>query len=81
MKTNNEDRGTISQGWNSGIRPRIWKLARREEETGAQGGGGRQRRGRGSQTVGRGFLASLKRLMEALEATEAHFIRCGRMRA
>jgi len=52
------------------------QLARREEEEQAQGGGGRQRRGRASQTVGRGFLASLKRLMEALEATEAHFIRC-----
>ena len=51
------------------------QLARREEEPEAEGGRARQRKGKGSQTVGRGFLTSLKRLMEALEMTEAHFIR------
>ena len=51
------------------------QLARREEEAEAEGGRARQRKGKGSQTVGRGFLTSLKRLMEALEMTEAHFIR------
>ena len=40
------------------------------------GGKGRARKGKGGQTVSRGFLTSLKKLMEALESTEAHFIRC-----
>ena len=42
----------------------------------ACGGKGRARKGKGGQTVSRGFLTSLKKLMEALESTEAHFIRC-----
>ena len=53
------------------------QLAKREEEPEAEpeGGRARQRKGKGSQTVSRGFLSSLKRLKDALEMTEAHFIR------
>jgi myosin heavy subunit len=54
------------------------QLAKKEEEEEPAGGGGkgRARKGKGGQTVSRGFLTSLKKLMEALESTEAHFIRC-----
>ena len=51
------------------------ELAKKEEEEEA-GGAKKKKKGSGGQTVSRGFLSSLKKLMEALEATEAHFIRC-----
>jgi len=51
-------------------------LAKKEEEEakGAKGGG--RGKPKGAQTVSRGFLASLKKLLDALESTDAHFIRC-----
>jgi len=54
-------------------------LIKKEEED--AGGGGKGKKGgkakpKGAQTVGRAFLASLKKLLDALESTEAHFIRC-----
>ena len=49
-------------------------LAKKEEEaTGGKGGRGKPK---GAQTVSRAFLASLKKLLDALESTDAHFIRC-----
>ena len=57
-------------------------LTKKEEEDGGGGGGGKggggARRGKpkAAQTVSRSFLASLKRLLDALESTDAHFIRC-----
>jgi len=50
-------------------------LAKREEVE-AMAQGAKPKAGKGSQTVGRSFLASLKKLMEALESTDTHFIRC-----
>jgi len=52
-------------------------IAKKEEEPdpkakGGKGGG----KPKGAQTVSRGFLASLKKLLDALESTDAHFIRC-----
>lgn len=52
------------------------QLAKREEEPEPEGSRTKQKKGKGTQTVSRGFLTSLRRLMEALETTEAHFIRC-----
>ena len=38
--------------------------------------GGRGKKGGGAATVSKSFLASLKKLLDALESTDAHFIRC-----
>jgi myosin heavy subunit len=49
-------------------------LHKKEEEAPAAGRG--KGKGKGAQTVSRAFLASLKKLLDALESTDAHFIRC-----
>ena len=54
-------------------------LVKQEPEDGGGGKGGKgggRGRPKAAQTVGRSFLASLKKLLDALESTEAHFIRC-----
>ena len=57
-------------------------LAKKEEEEppkpapGAKGGKKGGGKPKGAQTVSRAFLASLKKLLDALESTDAHFIRC-----
>ena len=54
-------------------------LVKKEEEAAAGGKGGKgggRGKPKGAQTVSRAFLASLKKLLDALESTEAHFIRC-----
>ena len=52
-------------------------IAKKEE---ADAGPGPKKGGKGkpkaAQTVSRSFLASLKKLLDALESTDAHFIRC-----
>jgi hypothetical protein len=48
-------------------------LTKKEEAAPAKGGRGKPK---GAQTVGRSFLLSLKKLLDALESTDAHFIRC-----
>ena len=50
-------------------------LAKKEDEE-ASSKPGSKGKPKGAQTVSRAFLISLKKLLDALESTDAHFIRC-----
>jgi len=52
-------------------------IAKKDEDAkGSKAGAGAANKPQVQQTVSKGFLGSLKKLLDALESTDAHFIRC-----